>query len=232
MLLRTATAIAFVFTGLFAATSSEAALINTIIGNFDIAFDGATGELTDFNRPLGGNLNPAEARTFSSFEVEVGGSTAAMLMNPPDALFGDLLIGNLGSELSTGALVSNAGGTGNPTAFGFDFFTATGHKLQIGIADINYVLVTTPIASLNFFNWFAEGKVVGQSLPNGIEYAEDVLVSFTATEVMVINGQNGIRSLVASGAMTITGEMAIPEPTSLALVASTLLAGVTTRRRV
>lgn len=210
---------------------SQAALINTIIGNFDIAFDGATGELSDFNRPLGGNLDTTESRTFSSLEIEVGGVSEVMMMNPPDALFGDLLINNLGSELTTGSLVTGAGGAGNPNAFGFDFYTPGGDLLRIGIDDISYSLITTGLPGLNFFNFFAEGKVLAQSLPDGIAYEEDVLVSYTATEVMVIQGQNGVRSLVASGAMTITGDMAIPEPTA-ACLALLSLAGVLSRRTI
>lgn len=229
MLTRILAAAAFA-AAIFAAPASEATLINTIIGNFDIAFDGATGELTDFNNPDGGGLDSNDARQFSSLEIEVGGVSQVMLMNPPDDLFGDLKITNLGSELMTGALITGAGGAGDPNAFGFDFFTPGGDVLQIGIADIDYTLVTTGIPGLNFFNWFAEGKVLNQSLPNGIAYAEDVLISYTATEVMVMDGANGVRSLLASGAMTITGEF-IPEPTSLVLVAAGIaVSGL--RRRV
>ncbi len=209
--------------------SAQAAMINTIIGNFDIAFDGATGEITDFNRPDGGNLAAGEARTVSSLEIEVGGVSEVMLMNPPDALWGDLKLTNLGSELTTGALVSNVGGTGTE-AFGFDFFDAAGNKLRVEIDDISYTVIETGLPGLNFFNWFAEGKVVDQSLPEGIAYDEDVLVSYTATEVMVLSGANGVRSLVASGAMTITGNELIPEPTSAVLVALAGLAGCYRRR--
>lgn len=211
------------------ATIGEAAMINTIIGNFDIAFDGATGEITDFNRPNGGNLDTAESRTFSSLEIEVDGAVEATLMNPPDALYGDLKITGLGSELTAGALVSAAGGSGDPNAFGFDFFDTAGNLLRIGIDDIDYTVVQTGIPGLNFFNFFAEGKVLSQSLPNGIAYAEDVLISYTATDVMVMTGQNGVRTLVASGAMTITGNN-IPEPTAGVLLALAGLGGLVRRR--
>lgn len=214
------------------AATSEAALINTIIGNFDIAFDGASGEITDFNRPDGGNLDANESRTVSSFEIEVGGVSEVMFMNPPDALFADLKLTGLGPELTTGSLVMGAGGSGDPNAFGFDFFTSAGGgtELRLGIDDISYTVITTGIPGLNFFNFFAEGKVLSQSLPDGIQYDEDVLVSYTATEVMVLTGQNGVRSVVASGAMTITGEMFIPEPSSMVLLSTGLL-GLARRRR-
>lgn len=210
--------LALVLPALFAvATVGEAAMINTIIGNFDIAFDGASGEITDFNRPNGGNLDTAESRTFTSLEIEVDGVTEFTKMNPPDALYGDLKLTNLGSELATGALTSG-GGTGDPNAFGFDFFDTDGNSLRIGIDDIDYTVVETGLPGLNFFNWFAEGKILSQSLPNGIAYATDVLVSYTATDVMVMQGQNGVRTLVASGAMTITGNN-VPEPTAAMLLA-------------
>lgn len=213
---------------LLTATVGQAGMINTIIGNFDIAFDGATGELTDFQRPDGGTLDTADARTVSSVEIEVNGTSQVMLMNPPDALYGDLKVTNLGAELTTGALVSNVGGAG-ADAFGFDFFDNAGNKLRVELDDISYTVVETGLPGLNFFSWFAEGKVIDQSLPNGILYDEDVLVSYTATEVMVFQGQNGVRSLVASGAMTITGNM-IPEPTSAVLLALAGLGGFFRRR--
>lgn len=204
------------------ASPSSAGTINFLVGNFDIAFDGATGELTDFNRPNGGNQDPNESRTVTSFEIEVDGVSEELLMNPPDALFADLKIPGLGSELTTGALVMGAGGTGDPTAFGFDFFTSAlgGIDLQIGIDDISYTLVQTGIPNLNFFNFFAEGIVTNQMLPAGIPALQpNVLVSYTATEVMVLSGQNGARSIVASGQMTITGTM-VPEPGTLAMLAT------------
>lgn len=211
--------LALVLPALFAiATVGEAAMINAIIGNFDIAFDGDSGEITDFNRPDGGNLDTSESRTFTSMEIEVDGVSQVTLMNPPDALYGDLKLTGLGSELTTGALVSGAGGSGDPNAFGFDFFDTNGNSLRIGIDDIDYTVVETGVPGLNFFNWFAEGKVLSQSLPNGIAYGADVLVSYTATDVMVMQGQNGVRTLVASGAMTITGND-IPEPTAAMLLA-------------
>ena len=158
------------------------------------------------------------------------GVSEEMLMNPPDALYGDLLITGLGAELTTGSLVMGVGGSGDPTAFGFDFYDNAGHELRIGIDDISYTAVATGIPGLNFFNFFAEGKVLSQNLPGGFAYGQDVLLSYTATEVMVLTGQNGIRSLVASGAMTITGDM-VPEPTS-AVMALVTLAGAALRRRV
>lgn len=206
--------------------SAQAGMINTIIGNFDIAFDGSTGELTDFNRPDGGNLDATESRTVSSVEIEVDGITDVMLMNPPDALFADLKIGNLGAELATGALTNAPGVTG----FGFDFHDPSGNKLRIDLEDISYTVVETGFPGLNFFSWFANGKVTDQSLPNGIAYSEDVLVSYTATEVMVLSGQTGVRTLVASGAMTITGNM-VPEPTAAVLGLLASLGGCFRRRR-
>lgn len=222
--------LALVLPALFAATTvGEAAMINTIIGNFDIAFDGASGEITDFNRPNGGTLTAADARTFSSLEIEVDGVSEVMLMNPPDALFGDLKLTNLGSELTTGSLVSGVGGTGDPNAFGFDFFDTNGNSLRLGIDDISYTVVNTGVPGLNFFNFFAEAKVLSQSLPNGIAYGEDVLVSYTATDVMVMTGQNGVRTVVASGAMTITGNN-IPEPAAAMLLALAGVGGFLRRR--
>jgi len=214
-------------------SNASAGMINILVSNFDIAFDGQTGELTDFQRPDGGNLDPNESRTVTSFEVEVDGVQDALLMNPPDALFADLRVTNLGSELTTGALIQGAGGSGDPTAFGFDFFTSAlgGVELRLGIDDISYTVVPTGVPGLNFFNWFANAKVVSQDLPNGQVLSEDVLVSYTATEVMLFTNQNGARTVVASGQMTITGNM-IPEPSTVCLIGLALSgAGAATLRR-
>lgn len=210
-------------------TGVDAAMINTLISNFDVAFDGASGEITDFNRPDGGTLDAGDARTFSSLEIEVDGVSEVLLMNPPDALWGDLKITDLGSELTTGALVQDVGGTGTE-AFGFDYFDPSGNLLRLEIDDISYTLIQTGIPGLNFFNFFGEAKVVDQSLPEGIAYAEDVLFSYTATDVMIMSGQNGARTVVASGQMTITGEQ-VPEPAGLAMVALGGLAACFGRRR-
>lgn len=199
---------------------STAGMINLLISNFDVSFDGATGEITDFNRPDGGNQDPNESRTVSSIEFEVDGVSEEVATNPPDALFADLKITNLGSELTTDALIQDAGGSGDPTAFGFDFFTSAlgGVDLQLGIDDISYTVVTTPIPGLNFFNFFAEAKVLNQDLPGSIpSMLPDALISYTATEVMVLTGQNGVRTLVASGQLTVTANM-VPEPSAVLLL--------------
>ncbi|QDU88742.1 hypothetical protein Pla175_21240 [Pirellulimonas nuda] len=192
--------------------SANAGMISTFISNFQVAFDGATGELTDFNRPNGGNLVPAEARTFSTLEIVVDGSTEVMKMNPPDALWADLKVTNLGSALPIG-FHENVGGAGNPSAFGFDFFDASGNSLRIGIDDITYALISFPGFG-STFQFAAEGVVLSQSLPISMQYGPNVLVTYTASDVMVMQGAGGVTSLIASGSMTITGQM-VPEPTSL-----------------
>ncbi|MEQ8848420.1 hypothetical protein [Botrimarina sp.] len=212
------------------AATGQAATINAIIGNFDVAFDGQSGEITDFNRPNGGNLDPAESRTFSSFEVVVDGVSEVMFMNPPDALFGDLLVDGLGPALQINSLVQNVGGDG-ADGFGFDFFTPGGDELRIAFDDISYSLVTTPIPSLNFFTFFADANVVSQNLPKEIQFDGPALLSFTATRVMVMSDDDGASSVIASGVMTVTGEgTIIPEPTSAALALLGLAGAV--RRRV
>lgn len=196
------------------AANANAGMISTFISNFQIAFDGATGEITDFNRPNGGGLVPADARTFSTLEILVDGTTEVMKMNPPDALFGDLKVTNLGAVLPLG-FQENVGGAGNPSAFGFDFFDASGNSLRIGIDDITYALISFPGFG-STFQFAAEGEVLSQTLPISAQYGSSVLVTFTASDVMVMQGVGGVSSMIASGSMTITGDMAvIPEPSSL-----------------
>ncbi len=223
--------LAFFLTIAVVAANANAGMISTFISNFQIAFDGATGELTDFNRPNGGGLVPADARTFSTLEIVVDGTSELMKMNPPDALFGDLKVTNLGAALPTG-FHENVGGAGNPNAFGFDFFDASGNSLRVGIDDITYALISFPGFG-STFQFAAEGVVLSQSLPISTQYGSSVLVTFTASDVMVMQGVGGVTSMIASGSMTITGQM-VPEPASLigGLLSMAGVVGFGLRRRL
>lgn len=203
--------------------AARAATINMIVGNLDVTFDGMNGTLFDLGDSDGGNLDPSEARRVSSTEFDVDGVTQFLAMDPPDDLLVDLLVTNLGSELTINSLVMGAGGSGSPV-FGFDWFDGDGNFLRLGIDSVSYTLVETGVAGLNFFNFFASAKVLDQSLPAavGFGFAEDVLLSYVATDVMISKGPNGgARLMLATGALTVTGQQ-IPEPTAGYLLLGTL----------
>ena len=213
------------------AASAQANVINTLIHNFDVEYDGTTGQLFDLERPEGGNLSGVEGRTVSAFDIEVDGNIEVSKTNPPDAIIGDLLVNNLGGNLTINELVNDIGGNDDPLAFGFDLWIPGGSRLRVGIDDISYTLVPTPIPGLSVFSFFAEGKVYDQDLPNDLAYSEDVIISYTATNVDLetvtvgqgVTAEDLVVGLQASGVMTITGTMgtAVPEPLTgvLALIA-------------
>lgn len=209
--------------------SANAATINMFVGNMDVTFDGVTGQLHDLGDHDGGNLDESESRPVSSTEFEVDGVSQVILMDPPDEQFADLLVTNLGSELTINSLEMNQGGTGS-FEFGFDWFTDDGDFLQLGIDDISYTIVETGVAGLNFFNLFASAKVLDQSLPDGLAFVEDVLFSYTSTDVMLSQGQGGgARLLLASGSATVTGDL-VPEPTAGYLLLASLAGSVVALR--
>jgi hypothetical protein len=201
---------------LLVSNNASAALINMLVSNVDVQYDNqeSGGMLFDRADPNGGNLLPSESRQVTSTEFELDNVTQALLMDPPDTIYFDLGITNLGSSLTPGVLVNNQGGTGSQV-WGLDWFTADGYFLRLGVDEISYIVVETGMPGLNFFNFFASAKVLSQNLPNGLQYAEDVLLSYTSTDVMLMkNPNNTVNGLLASGQLTVTGENIVPEPAS------------------
>jgi hypothetical protein len=201
---------------LLVSNNASAALINMLVSNVDVQYDNqeSGGMLFDRADPNGGNMLASESRQVTSTEFELDNVTQALLMDPPDTIYFDLGITNLGASLTPGVLVNNQGGTGSQV-WGLDWFTEDGYFLKLGVDEISYIVVETGVPGLNFFNFFASAKVLSQNLPTGLQYAEDVILSYTSTDVMLMkNPNNSINGLLASGQLTVTGENVIPEPTS------------------
>lgn len=204
-------------------TACSAGTINMIVGNVDVQFVGGTdgGLLHEVSDPDFGPLDPTQAQGVSSTEFEVDSVTppGGLLMDPPDELYVDMYIPNLGNTLGFGSLIDDAGGPGT-----IDWFTDSGEFLQLTVESINYTAVDFSVFGV--FSFFAEAKVAAQNLPLGLEYQEDVLVSYIATDAMFLSGGS---LALASGALTITGEM-IPEPTTAVLAVLGGLAACCRRR--
>jgi hypothetical protein len=205
---------------LLVSNNASAALINMLVSNVDVQYDNqeSGGMLFDRADPNGGNMLPSESRKVTSTEFELDNVTQALLMDPPDTIYFDLGITNLGSSLTPGMVINNAGGTGSQV-WGLDWFTADGYFLKLGVDEISYIVVETGVPGLNLFNFFATAKVLSQNLPTGLQYADDVILSYTSTDVMLMKNANGtVNSILASGQLTVTGENAIPEPASAFLL--------------
>lgn len=211
---------------------ASAGTINLIISDMDVSYLGAalgnTGAVYDSIGVPGGNLNPAEADTLESVVFEMNMAHVGTLMNGGGTtLSGDMKIGGVGATLAQSTFLSGIGSNGG--GYGFDFFTNAGNNLRLGIDKID--LLVTP--GVLFFTGSA--TVLSQNLPFGLalDAAQPVVFSYTATLPGLVGG-NPITGAMASGAMTITGQMVIPEPTTGALGALlgiVSLAGGTRRRR-
>jgi hypothetical protein len=207
---------------------ASAGTINMIISDMDVSYLGAalgnTGAVYDSIGVPGGNLNPAEADVLQSvvFEqnmVQVGTLTTAGNLN----LYGDMKIGGVGVVLPQNALLSQIGANGG--GYGFDFFTSAGNNIRLGIDKID--LLVTP--GVLFFTGTA--SILSQNLPFGLamDTSQPVVFSYTATLPGLVGG-NPITGAMASGAMTITGQM-VPEPTTATLIALGGMLGMTVLKR-
>ncbi|MEN1681832.1 MAG: PEP-CTERM sorting domain-containing protein [Planctomycetota bacterium] len=211
--------------------AAMAGTLNMIIGNVDIQFVGGTEELFEVGDPdlaydeMTMTFDEGEAQSVSSTEFEVDGVTipGGLLMDPPDSLFVDLFVPNLGPTLAFGSLEENQGG---PDAV-LSWFTDTGEFLRLALDPITYSALNFPSFNLASLNIVTTATVIDQNLPTALPLGSNVLVSFTATDAMFLNG-GGLA--LASGAVTITGAL-VPEPGTLGLLMTLSAASGVTRRR-
>ena len=217
-MLRLKTALAAALFALTPVAVQAEDVLNILVGNLDVVFDGNTGALSDATFPNSSpSQNPAESFLVTSVDIEVNGLTDTLLTSPSDMLFADLIKLNLGPELALGAYTMTApAGSG----FGLDLFSTTaGLNLNLDFDEINYLIVDSSVPGADLFTFNFEAQVFSQTIPNGRLFGDTVLVSYTATDADFTIGQGGgVSALTASGQLTITGTL-VPEPSSLALIA-------------
>jgi hypothetical protein len=196
--------------------AANAATINIILSDMDVSYSGNSNGGVFFDSMggvMGGGLNPLLADDLSTAVFEVDNNVVGTLLDTNDPLYGDLRVINIGATITKNILNSSLGNNGG--GFGFDFFTDSGFKLQLGMTNVD-VLVTNGV-----FFFTGEATVLpGQSLPFGLLFDESqpVQISYTATLPAVQAGAT-TNSAISSGAFTITG-IAIPEPTTNLLLVS------------
>jgi hypothetical protein len=207
---------------------ASAGTINMIISDLDVSYLGSalgnTGAVYDSIGVPGGNLMASEADTLETVVFEMNMSHVGTLMNSGgNTLYGDLKIGGVGSTLAQNTYLQGIGSNGG--GYGFDFFTTGGDQLRLGVNSID--LLVTP--GVLFFTGSA--SILSQSLPFGLamDASQPVVFSYTATLPGLVGG-NPITGAMASGAMTITGQM-VPEPATAVLLTITALASLLSLQR-
>lgn len=212
---------------------AQAGTINIILSDMDITYRAADAALYDVDID-GNNQLPSEADPLASAALEVNGSLVNSLMG---TMYGDLLVSGMPASIPLGALsapIGNAGG-----GFGFTWWTASGDRLRIGLTSIQVLPLDIPVSGFpDTVLMVATGTILEQVLPSfgGMLFdpAQTVQLSYASSDAgLVINGAN-TTGFMASGALTITGVMVIPEPSSLSLIGLIGLAaaGIGSRRLI
>src|SRR5262245_36400378 len=108
--------------------------INMILSDMDVIYNGAAsgGSVYDIIGQPGGNLNPAEADEIETavFELDMN-QVGTLMTSPGNRLSGDMRINGVGATAPLGTFRPGIGSNGG--VFGFDWFTAAGQRLRLGI---------------------------------------------------------------------------------------------------
>jgi len=208
---------------------ASAGNINVILSDMDLTYFGSaagnTGSVYDTIGVAGGNLKDTEADELETAVFELDMALVGTMMNDANTdLYGDLKIDGVGSTILLSTFHPGIGSNGG--GFGFDWFASSGEYLRLGIDSVDLYL------SKGVFFFTGTATVIDQDLPFGLAFdtAEDVSFSYTATLPGIVGGDPA-SSAMASGAMTISGVMAVPEPAAVALLGVSVLALYVTRRR-
>lgn len=196
-------------------STSHASVINMILSDVDIIYQGGSEIIYDAMAQAGGNQQVDEADALSSTIIEVDGVIQPVLTESSIDMRADLLLSDLPNVLPLGGGIQSISQAG----FGFEWFTSTGHFLKVMIEKVDIILTS------NVFFFTAEGTVDSQNLPDDMEFEENVTLSYVASLPAVQQGGQETSTASASGALTVSGNsVLVPEPASSLLVLT--MAGV------
>ncbi|MDZ4658143.1 MAG: hypothetical protein SH868_11255 [Bythopirellula sp.] len=223
----------FLVTTLFChlSQSADAAMLTLNMAGVDVRFKGTSTNIVDdggdaFNGVAG--TNPAIADGADVATLKSGDTTFGSWMLPPDVISFDLLVEDGLASLAPNVLtpVPVTTGTnqiaifiGDGTSLRFEIDSLSVQRTVLGVPGLSEIFVMTGSAT-----------VLSQSTPGNKFFSQSVGFAYVATDAMFIN--NNQDGLAVNGVLTITGELAIPEPTTVSLGGLALIALTGLRKRI
>ncbi len=217
------TLLAFVL-GAMLSSHASAGTINIILSDMDMIYNNqAGGAIYDMTGKPGGNMDANEADPLQGavFELDMTPITGSPFMND---MWGDFSLDGVG-QLTKGLNFASVGA--NTDDFGFHWFDDAGRFLKLNFEQLN-VAITDNV----FLITGTASSLDSQNLPGGLAFDpnQPIVVSYTATLPMTAG--NPLEAVLASGAMTISGTMLIPEPSTVGLAMLSAGSLLVTRRRL
>jgi hypothetical protein len=208
-------------------TTSKAETIHIGFTGMNLVYDGST--IYDAGSSAGGVLNPAQADPVASMDFFTNGTLVGSLSSDIAVDVSIPGVTNIPSNVGTVFTVITPGDPGH-----FDLLIGSGPlaseylSLDLDQVTINYVDIAGLI-QVTFGAAIADSS--SQNLPFGLDIGDLVTLSFSA---QVDTGSlTGINNIITGFTATGTGEVrqAIPEPSSVAISVTGLLAAAVLFRR-
>lgn len=213
--------------GLGMPTASQAGLLNVNLSGVDVEYKGADGLLVDDDADAQnaiGERDDAKADSADAATLKGGDTILDMWMTPPDGIRADLRIESAPANLplDTPTALTLAPGDTNE----FLWYTGDGAYMRLAFNSLS-VERKSVVPGVEIFLLTGGANVIDQG---GLVMEFDDAVSFAYVATDVAFNSNGTNGMAVTGVASITGQMAIPEPSSLALISMLSLAGLGFRR--